>query len=225
MTEALFVKKLESYFAAKGFFTRREVGVGYGVADLVLFKPNKQKVLKRIGHRQHSKLLNENYFKVLSLIADSETKNDPTHIDDIQTNISISSSTLRYKVLPTLKKRGYIKDLGDGYYLKINGWLPIGKELVAIEAKLHDWKKGLKQAVRYKAFAHRVYLAVPPNAARNAEKSLLRKYGVGLIRFDVASGKYKVLVAATKSAPNNPNKRDYASEYFWNAQVKKEACF
>lgn len=34
------------------------------------------------------------------------------------------------------------------------------KQSVAIEAKVRDWRKGLKQAMRYKAFADKSYLAV-----------------------------------------------------------------
>jgi len=223
MTEALFVKKLELCFLDEGFFTKCEVGVGYGIADLVLFKPNKQKILKRLSHAQHTRLLSENYFKVLSVITDSETKKKPTSLRSIEKNVSVSSQTLRYKILPKLKDCGYVKEVDNGYYLKVNGWLPIGKELIAIEAKLHDWKKGLQQAIRYKAFANRVYLAVPSNIAKNAQRALLEKHGVGLISFDPESGKKKVIVNAPIRKPNNPHKRDYASEYFWNTRVKKEA--
>ena len=159
----------------------------------------------------------------MSLITDSETKKKPTSLESIQENISLSTQTLRYKILPKLKNCGYIKEVYNGYYIKINGWLPIGKELIAIEAKLHDWKKGLQQAIRYKAFANRVYLAVPSNIAKNPQRALLEKYGVGLISFDPKSGKKRVIVSAPARKPNNPHKRDYASEFFWNARVKKEA--
>lgn len=221
MTESFFVKKLESSYATDGFFTRREIGVGYGIADLVLFTPHKERITKRAGYGQHTRLFGESYFQVLSLIADSETNKNPTHISEIEEQFSMSSQTLRYKVIPKLKRAGYIKEVGDNLYLKINGWLPIGKELIAIEAKLHNWNRGLKQAIRYKTFAHRTYLAVPPSTAKNVPRESMERYGVGLVSFDPETGIRKILVKAPSRAPRNPHKRDYASEYFWDAEVKK----
>jgi hypothetical protein len=163
---------------------------------------------------------------VLSLITDSESKKAPTPLSSIEENISVSSQTLRYKILPKLKKSGYIKEVGNNLYLKINGWLPIGKELVAIEAKLHDWNNGLRQAIRYKTFAHKVYLAMPEQTAKsvnNSQREMLEKYEVGLISFNPESMKKTVLVNAPSRKPSNPHKRDYASEFFWNVEVKKKA--
>ncbi len=222
MTEALFVKRLEKVFSEEGFYTRREVGVGYGIADLVLFKPNKSKVLKRLGHNQHRRLLNENYFKVLGNITDYEVSEIPTHIKEIESRVAISSGTLKYSILPDLKKAGYIREVDKNYYLKINGWLPIGKELIAIEAKLHDWRRGLQQAVRYKSFAHKSYLAVPSNLIKNVPREEVERYGVGLISFDPESRKKKIIVAAKSRTPLNLNKRDLASEFFWCSEVKKD---
>ncbi|MEM9336412.1 MAG: hypothetical protein AAGA35_00980 [Patescibacteria group bacterium] len=222
MTEAFFVRQLEKQFIKDGFYTNREVGVGYGIADLVLFKPNRGKVLKRLGHNQHTRLLSENYFKILDKIADYEHTDVPTHISEIEAQISMSRGTLRYSVIPRLKKAGYIREVEKSYYLKINGWLPISKELIAIEAKLHDWKKGLQQAARYKSFAHRSYLAVPSKIIKNIPVSEVRKYGVGLIGFDVDTEAKYYPVAAKRITPFNLNKRDYASEYFWSASLKKD---
>lgn len=221
MSEAAFVKKLEKVFSQEGFYTRREVGVGYGVADLVLFKPNREKILKRLGHGQHKPLLNESFFKVLGNITDIEVSDVPTNLNDIEQRVAISSATLKYKILPQLKKAGYIREVEKNYYLKINGWLPIGKELIAIEAKLHDWRRGLRQAARYKSFAHRSYLAVPKDVASLIPKEMVEKYGVGLISFDVDTCCKRVLVSAKSKRPHNVDKRDYASEFFWSSRLKK----
>ncbi len=45
MTEKTFVEKLRKCFIKEGFLTKEEVGVGYGVADLVLI--NKKKIINK----------------------------------------------------------------------------------------------------------------------------------------------------------------------------------
>lgn len=57
--------------------------------------------------------------------------------------------------------------------------------ITAIEAKLKDWRKGLMQAARYRAFANRSLLVVPPDTARVALAYLptFKTLGVGLWAF------------------------------------------
>ncbi|MEO5960120.1 MAG: hypothetical protein ABIR80_13465 [Opitutaceae bacterium] len=61
-------------------------------------------------------------------------------------------------------------------------------QLTAIEAKMKDWRKGLQQASRYRYFANRALLVLPPETARIARKYLatFRWLNVGLWAFDPA---------------------------------------
>lgn len=61
-------------------------------------------------------------------------------------------------------------------------------QLTAIEAKLKDWRKGLQQASRYRHFANRALLVLPPEATRIARDYLpiFRSLNVGLWEFDPA---------------------------------------
>jgi hypothetical protein len=64
-------------------------------------------------------------------------------------------------------------------------------QLTAIEAKMKDWRKGLQQASRYRYFANRALLVLPPATARIARKYLatFRSLNVGLWEFDPALGR------------------------------------
>ncbi|MCG2700230.1 hypothetical protein L6274_04205 [Candidatus Parcubacteria bacterium] len=221
MTEKSFVKKLEETYLKEGFYTKKEIGVGYGIADLVLFRPNIQNCLKRLGHKQLKPLLNEGYFKVFNLLPDIETISKPAKLNNLKTKIHYSSSFLKYKLLKDLKNAKYVKEVNGNYYFKINGWLPIGKELIAIEAKLKDWRRGFYQANRYRVFADKAYLAVPLNIANIVDIALLKKHGVGLIAFDVESNTKKIILEARKKGVFSITKRNYASEYFWNLDLRK----
>jgi hypothetical protein len=60
----------------------------------------------------------------------------------------------------------------------------------AFEMKLHDWRKALKQAHRYRFFAHAAIVVLPPEGCALAIKSLdtFQLLEVGLWSFDAASG-------------------------------------
>lgn len=222
MKEIDFVKKLEKTYKGEKFYTKREIGVGYGIADLVLFRPHISNCLKRIDFKQFKPLLNEGYFKIFNLLPNLNSKSKPLAFTEIIERTGYSHSFLKYKLLKDLKKAKYIKEINNNYYAKINGWLPIGKELIAIEAKLNDWKRGFYQANRYKAFADKTYLVVPPKISDLIEISLFKKHGVGLIIFDADTGKKQIELQAKSKQTLNVTKRDFASEYFWNLELRKQ---
>jgi len=68
-----------------------------------------------------------------------------------------------------------------------------GLRLTAIEAKIKDWRKGLMQATRYRFFANRSLLVLPPAAARIATEYLVtfRDLNVGLWEFDPATNRIR----------------------------------
>jgi hypothetical protein len=58
--------------------------------------------------------------------------------------------------------------------------------IIAIEAKLHDWRRALQQAHRNKLFADRVYVALPARFSSAAITNIaeFRRVGIGLIVVD-----------------------------------------
>jgi hypothetical protein len=224
MTETAFVEKLKRSFIEKGFLARQEIGVGYGVADLVLIRKSKinaRHVALRQSYRQTSPLLKEEYFRALSFIPDKPNK---TSIETLVKRTHLSRSFLKYSILRTLQKRGYIKSDGKSYYFKINGWVPLASELIAVEAKMRDWKRGLVQANRYKVFANRVYLAVPSSIQHLVDRQMLRKHRIGLISFDTKNNTKRILFPAESNKFIIPSKSNFAAEHFWNKSGMREVC-
>ncbi len=76
--------------------------------------------------------------------------------------------------------------------------------VVAIEAKLKDWKAGLYQATRYRQFAHRCYVLLAGSALENAlnMSSLFRKAHIGIIGFRRSS--FRVYVSSPWMQPAYP---------------------
>lgn len=218
MTEETFVKQLEQVFNTEGFLTKREVGVGYGVADLVLVKLNPKRCAIRLESGQFKPLLKEQYFKIFQYLPDKACGEDPISLRFLIEQTNLSKSFLKYTLLAQLEKDGYIKKIDKEFYFKVNGWMPIAKEVIAIEAKLKDWRRGVIQAVRYKSFANKVYLAVPPGAAHLVDRTILKCHNIGLIVFDVKS-KNKKASRIPRAKPLNPYKYNLASEFVLNKRV------
>lgn len=65
------------------------------------------------------------------------------------------------------------------------------RKLVAFEAKLKNWKKGLQQAFRYRYFADKSILVMPADSIKAAVSNLdhFKELEVGLWSFDKTSGK------------------------------------
>lgn len=222
MDEKTFVNLLEQTFTDEGFIARREIGVGYGIADLVVIKGtaiNRNHCNIRKGHKQYSALLNEKYFKTLKILPDEHNQDKALPFSHIANKTHFSKSYLKYTILKELERCGYVKTNGNKKYFKVNGWLPIANEVVAIEAKLHDWRRGAIQANRYRAFANKVYLAIPKETERLVNKDYLRKLNVGLIVLDTTHNVKKVVVRSRKLKPLDEYKCSLAAEYFWKNQA------
>jgi len=224
MTEKTFVKQLEKFFYTEGFLTKREVDVGYGVADLVLVKLNPEKCTVRAKNKQFKQLLKEQFFKIFQYLPDEDDKRKPVSLDYLVEKTSISKSFLKYTLLTYLKKEGYIKEINKRFYIKVNGWMPIAEEIIAIEAKLKDWKRGFVQANRYKSFANKVYLAIPSEKAHLVNRALLKKHNVGFIAFDARSSEIKKAVHPRAARPRNFLKFNFAAEFFLNKRILQKAA-
>lgn len=98
--------------------------------------------------------------------------------------------------------------------------------LTAVEAKISDWRKGLQQAHRYKYFAHRSILLVPPtlSGAVSRHLALFRELGVGLWVFDSRSSRLLRKTTPRLSFPMGAVARMRAERELRKSEVYKRAC-
>lgn len=220
MTEAHFSDQLSLYFKKYGYFTRREVDTGYGIADIVLAKENRNNCLLRKSHGQNRSLLREKFFTVLRYIPDIDGASYPASFQLLLKKTKLSKSYLKYELLNKLQKYKFVKKKGNGY-VKVNGWVPLTDEILAIESKLKDWNKGIKQACRYKTFANKVYLAVPPETEHLINLEQLKRNHIGLVVFNPNRCIFKVVLEARKRLPSKEEKMNYVAEIFWKDFLQK----
>lgn len=100
-----------------------------------------------------------------------------------------------YSFLRELEELGYVKIDGN-YITSIKKIDEVTKNLIAVEAKLSDWKSGLEQAVRYKQYANEVYVAISSKYVGKVDKQLFKNKNIGLM--SVSKGKLTIPVKAKK---------------------------
>lgn len=219
-SESAFVDQLASTMPLRGYLCQKEVKTKHGFADLVLSKLNTQKAKLRLEHNQLSSIPAQSYFFVLKKIPDQNSSKKPISISDLLSQTGLSNNTLKYKMLPYLTQHGYLKIISGNYYYKINGWVPLADEHIAVEAKLYDWKAGIFQALRYRSFAQKSYLAVPEETAHLVDINMLQKFNIGLISHNYSTKVTNILYECSNEDPWNADMSNYVSELFWKDLIE-----
>lgn len=86
-------------------------------------------------------------------------------------------------VLRRFVRLGYCSSSGKLHWVKRKQPQPVVREIIAIEAKLGDWRRALAQAYRHLTFAHRSWVLLDTSRARTAIRELdeFRRCNVGLL--------------------------------------------
>ena len=154
-----------------------EFGVGYGVADVVAVRPSAQGIRRRRRLGQTAILSRRAEVQVLRALRQVEMAS----FDDLLALTAIPPQRLRYETLRFLLAENYVDEAEPDVFQLRGEYLPVAKEIWAVEAKMKNWFEGLCQAKRYQHFAHRVYLAIfAPHRDRVGDE-ILREHNVGLI--------------------------------------------
>ena len=86
------------------------------------------------------------------------------------------------------------------------------QNLFSVEAKLKDWKSGFYQALRYKFFSHKSYLAYPKQYVHRVDIDLLKENNIGLI--SVESDNIEFVYKPKNEKPQDVTSYFFLSELF-----------
>jgi len=111
-----------------------------------------------------------------------------------------------------LKGLNYIVDYDEVRIIIKQNYQPCLQDLYSIEAKLEDWKSGLYQALRYKHYSHKSFLAISYKYCHRVDKVLLKANNIGLIA--VSQNSIDILINPKKTNPINKTAYYYLSEIF-----------
>lgn len=175
-----------------------ELNTGIGIADIVFSK----KINKRNYYFDNFELL----FHTLTLL---NRKNKKISEFDFVTRFSKNQIN---NIIDKYLSMELIEEYNSKYYYVKNKLNPTIREFHAIEAKLKDWKGGLYQAMRYKNFAQRSYLALSSEYIHRVDKNLFIENNIGLISVSIESA--RIIINPNKDNPNDKIAFYYLGEKF-----------
>ncbi len=210
--EARIVRRLRQFYESQGYFTAKELDLGYGRADLVAFSIDFNKVKSRLDNGQLRSLSRVEHYSIIRSLPELDS-GATVPLQHIVESTPLSKEYVRREILPFLIRFGYVKETVSGEFAKVNGFVPIADEILAVEAKVSDWRKGAIQAKRYQVFANRTYLAVAGRYQHRVDRSLLREHRIGLMSVD-EQGVYE-LIPAPSLEPRDQDRFNLATEWLW----------
>jgi DNA-binding MarR family transcriptional regulator len=155
----------------------REVNLGYGIADLVI-------ALYKNIDSSRKVFLNSTQIKILRIVEE----NPGIAIKAIINKTGASGKVISAS-LSVLSNENLIC-VRDGEITSQGKYVSSLTNSIAIEAKLKDWRRALKQAYRYKWFSERSYVCLPSTNIKPATSNLdfFKQMQVGLVSVCKDSG-------------------------------------
>ena len=186
-----------------------ELGVGYGVADVVVARPCADGVRQRLRLSQTATLPRRADVRVVCSLRQLGKVN----FDLLLELTGISPKRLRYDVLRFLISENWIEEVDDDIFQLRGQYRPVAREIWAVEAKLKNWFEGLCQAKRYQHFAHKVYLAISAPNRDRVRNEILREQNVGLI--NVSQDTAEIVFHPHRRKPRSEEKFLLTNERIW----------
>lgn len=190
------VTDLQERFETK--YIVKELRGGNNIADIVY-----------VTNINRNNIMFDEYFNAYYYF-NSIYNNKKTNLD----NIMISNKQVNKKFhhfLKELEDLGYV-EIKDNYVTSRKKIDAVSKDFVAIEAKISDWKAGLEQAIRYKQYANKVYVALSSEYIPKVDKQKFKDLNIGLM--SVSTGKLRIPIKAKKEPVTNLDIQYYIADRF-----------
>jgi hypothetical protein len=216
ITEAILVKEFKTFYADillkqilscpnRRFVLLEEFNCYNGIADIVLavFRP-----YIRLQRTRAS--INNNWIHQLAQLSENKV----ISLDEYVALFGVSCRTAR-KQLENFVNASFVECLKNDTYRVNKPYTPILDTTVSIEAKLHDWKRALGQAYRYKRFSNYSFVLLPTENADSAIQNmdLFIRYNVGLITLGKEGLTVHYCPCRRNSKPNDAYLRVNESAY------------
>lgn len=162
----LFQKKVPRYFVVP------EYDSNFGIADIVFGTYSKRSL------DTERETINPNWVLPLA----SLKRGCSIELEGFQQTFGLSRSNA-LKRLNEYKRAGFLEHDGDGTFHVINEYRSVAQTVVAIEAKLRDWRKAISQAQRYSRFSDFVFVLLDASRSKPAVDNLwiFEELNIGLV--------------------------------------------
>lgn len=203
----------------KPTITLEEFSAGTGISDLTIFTID-SKVLSERKKSERRPVTSINQIEVLLALLNGKTLS----LADLTAAVKFSKPTIS-RILNELIVGNLVQLKNGQYTASYSLQESTSENIIAIEAKVRDWKSGIRQAMRYKEYADYSYLAIYEDniAACLANISVFERLGIGLI--GVSNQGIKVHLQATLSDVTTLENKVLAFERFFSAVDERFESF
>lgn len=158
----------------KKHVTLEEFSAGTGISDLTIFTID-DRIIQERKRTDSQPLTSKSQIQVLLAVLDGFS-----NVKEISIAARLSKTTVN-RILKNLQDNGLVSQQNSQYLASYS--LPSCENIIAIEAKVKDWKSGVRQALRYKEYADYSYLAIYEDNINSCLENidLFKKFGIGLI--------------------------------------------
>ncbi len=196
----------------------------WGKCDLVGLSFKKRNVAARLKLGQKRSVSSLTGSALLARIPDVETGEFITFKYLVEQCAQIICEEVIFEQTQRLIADGFVLSKGNRLQ-RLNGWVPLHKQLIAVELKLNRVEEAISQARNNLIFADKSYVGLPMDLAVRLAAHGIRRMsfidsGVGLL--SVNRGKCEVLIPSIKrpSPRRNPVIQFYCVEKFWRTCPK-----
>ena len=196
-----------------------EFSAGTGISDLTIFSID-SKVLSERKRSERRPVTSKNQIEVLLALLNSKNPS----LTELTEMVKLGKPTIS-RILSELIAGNLVQLTGGHYKASYSLQESTSENIIAIEAKVRDWKSGIRQAMRYKEYADYSYLAIYEDniAACLANISVFERLGIGLI--GVSNHGIKVHLQATLSDVTTLENKVLAFERFFSAVDERYESF
>lgn len=198
-------------FGCTGWFAVRELDAPHGVPDIVFARFSAEAVAIRQAAPTDRSFTNRSEARVLLALHERRQSSTP----ELSTLTGLATGTISM-VLRRLREDSVVEMLRDGW-VRSHPFPSLLEAAVALELKLSDWKRGLAQAARYRAFAERSFLVLDSRRIRSAERHVasFTMNEVGLAALSVTPH-VDVIRSPRRRVPYDSVARFIAGERLWD---------
>jgi hypothetical protein len=222
--EYQMAKPAEAWLKSKGLMVKREFPTPWGICDLVGCSFNKRNVSKRLRLGQKKPIGSHFRTMLLSHIPDENESHpiEPVYLTGMFSEFF--DEELIISELNRLEKDKFVRKTNSGSLIKLNGWMPLHKKLVALELKLSRVQDVLNQAIANLEFADESYIGLPLETAkclvkRNSVATSFLENGIGVVGLKPEG--YKVLrLPKFRRKRIDPVLQAHCIERFWRHYPK-----
>jgi len=210
----------------RGLLIKQEFQTQWGVCDIAACELDPLKVAIRIKQRQTKPLGPAGRVLLHQNLPDAEKTRRGASLEELQQYFDFSQTDKLAIELDRLVAARHATKTKSGKFLKVNGWAPLHKQLIAVELKLSRISEAIAQANSNRNFATQSYVAMPlpvaERAVSGATRELLISSNVGMI--GVSPDSCTILMESQCSAALSPLYETHAVEQFWKISVPNSSA-